>query len=92
MKKLENVRKDHEKRISNLVNLQEGDKIKAELITRNQELVDRAIIATRQLLANKTSWDDIESLIKEATLSGDEVARIIKKLKLNINSITLLLS
>lgn len=92
LKKLENVKKDHEKRIMNLEISQAEDIKKAELISRNQKLVDDVILTVRQAVASQMSWTDIENLIKEATHGGDSVASIIKQLKLNINHITLFLS
>lgn len=56
MKKLENVRKDHEQRLKALEQTQNVDKQKAELITRNQELVDRAILAIQTILANQVNF------------------------------------
>lgn len=53
MKKLENVRKDHSQRLIGLEKLQEEDKQKAELITRNQELVDRTILSVQMLLGQQ---------------------------------------
>lgn len=53
LKKLENVKKDHNQRLQTLEITQEIDKQKAELIMRNQELVDQAILAVRTALANQ---------------------------------------
>lgn len=53
MKKLDNVKKDHDQRLQALEKTQEIDKQKAELITRNQELVDSAILAVQTALANQ---------------------------------------
>lgn len=53
MKKLENVRKDHDQRLQALEKTQEVDKQKAELITRNQALVDSAILAVQTALASQ---------------------------------------
>lgn len=75
----------------NLEKSQIEDTKRAELITRNQRLVDDAIMAIRQAIASQMSWSDIGNLVKEATNCGDPVASIIKHLKLNINHITLLL-
>lgn len=91
LKKLENVRKDHGQRLVSLEKTQEVDKQKAELITRNQELVDNAIFAIQSALANQMSWQDIESLVKEAQAKKDPVASAVKQLKLETNHITLLL-
>lgn len=37
----------------------------------------------------KTSWEDIDELVKEAASKGDPIAQQIKKLKLEINHISL---
>lgn len=111
MKKLENVRKDHDQRLVALEKTQEVDKQKAELITRNLQLVEKAILAIQTALANqvladflldcfftylvfllKISWEDIEEYVKDAALRGDLIATHIKKLKLEINHITLFLT
>ncbi|KAI4467690.1 nuclear export mediator factor nemf [Holotrichia oblita] len=92
VKKLENVKKDHSKRIEDLEKTQLEDKQKAELITRNQELVEKAIFAVQTALANQISWADLTNLVKDATANGDPVAKHIKKLKLETNHISLLLS
>ncbi|XP_057671845.1 ribosome quality control complex subunit NEMF homolog [Diorhabda carinulata] len=89
MKKLENVRKDHDQRLSALEKTQTVDKQKAELITRNQELVERAILAIQTLLANQMSWEDISDMVQEAASKQDPVAKHIKQLKLEINHISL---
>lgn len=56
LKKLENVKKDHSQRLIALEKTQEIDKQKAELITRNQELVDKAILAVQTALATQVSF------------------------------------
>ncbi|XP_076659228.1 nuclear export mediator factor NEMF homolog Clbn isoform X1 [Halictus rubicundus] len=91
LKKLENVRKDHDQRLVSLEKTQEVDKQKAELISRNQTLVDNAILAIQSALANQMAWPDIKVLLKEAENRGDPVASAIKQLKLETNHITLLL-
>ncbi|KAJ8925872.1 hypothetical protein NQ315_009724 [Exocentrus adspersus] len=92
MKKLENVRKDHDQRLEALEKTQNVDKQKAELITRNQELVDKAILAIQTILANQVSWEDISDMVKDAAAKGDPVAKHIKQLKLEINHISLYLT
>lgn len=91
VKKLENVRKDHDQRLITLENTQEIDKRKAELISRNQTLVDNAILAIQSAVANQMAWPDIKILLKEAEIRGDPVASAIKQLKLETNHISLLL-
>lgn len=56
MKKLENIKKDHDVRLSALEKAQETDKQKAELITRNQQLVEDAILAIQSALASQVSY------------------------------------
>ncbi|PRD24469.1 UNVERIFIED_CONTAM: Nemf [Trichonephila clavipes] len=92
LKKLENVKKDHEQRVLKLHESQAEDIKKAQLIETNLELVEKAILIIRSAIANQISWSDIQDLIKEAQLEGDPVAKAIKKLKLDINHFTLLLS
>lgn len=53
LKKLDNVRKDHSQRLVALEKTQETDKQRAELITRNQELVDSAILAIQSAVATQ---------------------------------------
>ncbi|XP_041969362.1 nuclear export mediator factor NEMF homolog isoform X1 [Aricia agestis] len=91
MKKLHNVKKDHEKRITELQSVQLEDRKAAELISRNEELVEQARLAVTTAIANQMSWDDIKLLVKTAQDNNDPIASSIKGLKLNTNHITLLL-
>ncbi|NXF94266.1 NEMF factor, partial [Eubucco bourcierii] len=91
LKKLENVRRDHEHRLEALQQAQEADKIKGELIEMNLEMVDRAIQVVRSALANQIDWTEIGTIVKEAQAHGDPVACAIKELKLQTNHITMLL-
>lgn len=92
LKKLSNVKRDHEKRLDDLNKLQIEDKKRAELITRNQALVENAILAIRSALANQMAWLDIHDLVKAAQTKGDAVATCIKQLKLETNHISLYLT
>jgi len=91
LKKLDNVKKDHEKRLQGLQKDQETDILRGQLIEMNLELVDQAILIVRSAVANQIDWTEIWGLVKEAQLRGDEVASSIKSLKLDANQITLLL-
>ncbi|XP_061468595.1 ribosome quality control complex subunit NEMF [Rhineura floridana] len=91
LKKLENVRKDHEDRLEALHQAQEIDKVKGELVEMNLEIVDRAIQVVRSALANQIDWTEIGTIVKEAQAQGDPVASAIKELKLQTNHITMLL-
>uniref|UniRef100_UPI00398E5961 ribosome quality control complex subunit NEMF n=1 Tax=Pristiophorus japonicus TaxID=55135 RepID=UPI00398E5961 len=91
LKKLDNVRKDHEKRLDALQANQEYDKVKGELIEINLTIVDKAIGVIRSALANQIDWTEIGSIVKEAQEQEDPVACSIKELKLSTNHITMLL-
>ncbi|KAH3859417.1 ribosome quality control complex subunit NEMF-like [Dreissena polymorpha] len=91
LKKLENVKKDHEKRVEGLQKEQEVDKMKGQLIEMNLDMVDRAILIVRSAIANQIDWTEIHNLVKEAQSDGDPVALAIKELKLATNHITMLL-
>lgn len=91
LKKLENIKKDHDNRIGNLKNAQLEDQRKAQYIEMNLELVQNAILTIQSAIANQISWTDIWSLIQEAQKQGDPVAKSIKGLKLDTNHFTMLL-
>lgn len=92
LKKLSNVKRDHEKRLDDLGKWQVFDKHKADLITRNQTVVDNAILAIRSAIANQLPWPEIQTLVKSAQANGDPVASTIKQLKLEKNHISLYLT
>ncbi|XP_033115879.1 nuclear export mediator factor NEMF-like isoform X2 [Anneissia japonica] len=89
LKKLENVKKDHDKRIAQLQSNQDIDKRKAELIEVNLTLVDQAIQIVRSAIANQIDWSEIQNIIHEAQVQGDQVAMAIKSIKLDTNHITM---
>jgi len=92
VKKLENVKKDHETRIEKLQELQYLDRRKGEYIEMNSDLVDNAIRVIVSAIANQIPWEKIKEMIKEATENGDPTASRIKQLKLEMNHIAMLLS
>uniref|UniRef100_A0A182NR80 NFACT RNA-binding domain-containing protein n=1 Tax=Anopheles dirus TaxID=7168 RepID=A0A182NR80_9DIPT len=92
LKKLSNVKTDHAKRIEELTKVQLEDRKKAELITRNQDLVDKALLAVQSALAAQMSWTDIQDLVKAAQANKDPVASCIRQLKLEINHVSLQLT
>ncbi|KAL4613104.1 nuclear export mediator factor NEMF [Arapaima gigas] len=91
LKKLDNVRKDHEQRLEALHMEQEVDKLKGELVEMNLEVVARALQVVQSALANQVDWSEIGLIVKEAQAAGDPVACAIKDLKLQTNHITMLL-
>lgn len=56
MKKLQNVRKDHEKRITELERLQLEDRKAAEMIARNEPLVEQARLAIQTAIAQQVTY------------------------------------
>ena len=92
IKKLENVKKDHETRIKSLQEVQALDRRKAELIEMNSELVNNGIKVINSAIANQIPWDQIKEIIKEATENRDPVASRIKEVKFDVNHIVMLLS
>ncbi|KAF7656630.1 hypothetical protein LDENG_00038720 [Lucifuga dentata] len=91
LKKLENVRRDHEQRLDALHQAQEMDRVKGELVEMNLPVVERALQVVRSALANQVDWTEIGLIVKEAQAAGDPVACAIKELKLQTNHITMLL-
>ncbi|KAL6105398.1 nemf [Pungitius sinensis] len=91
LKKLENVKRDHEQRLEALHQTQEVDRIKGELVEMNLPVVERALQVVRSALANQVDWTEIGIIVKEAQAAGDPVACAIKELKLQTNHITMLL-
>lgn len=91
LKKLENIRTDHEKRIQALEEVQQADVRKAELIEVNLDLVERALCVVRSAIANQIGWTEITELLKEAQEQGDPMACSIRKLKLETNHFEMLL-
>lgn len=91
LKKLDNIKKDHEKRIEQLQKVQDTDINKGRLIEMNLGLVDQAILIVRSALANQIDWAEIQRLVKEAQQQGDPVAQCIKTLKLDTNHISVVL-
>lgn len=91
LKKLDNIRTDHEKRIQALQEVQQADVRKAELIEINLDLVERALCVVRSALANQIGWAEITELLKEAQEQGDPMACAIRRLKLETNHFEMLL-
>uniref|UniRef100_A0A8C9VHU9 Ribosome quality control complex subunit NEMF n=1 Tax=Scleropages formosus TaxID=113540 RepID=A0A8C9VHU9_SCLFO len=92
LKKLDNVKKDHEQRLEALHMEQEVDKLKGELVEMNLPLVERALQVVQSALANQVDWTEIGLIVKEAQAAGDPVACAIKELKLQTNHIAMLLN
>jgi len=92
VKKLENVKKDHENRIKSLQEIQDLDRKKGEFIEMNSDIVNNGIKVVNSAIANQIPWDQIKEIIKEATENGDPVASRIKQIKLEVNHIVMQLT
>ena len=92
LKKLENVKLDHQRRLENLQESQENNKTKGQLIEMNLELVETAIHQVRSAIASQIDWDEIDEFLQEAQDEGDPVASAIKQLKLKTNHIVMYLT
>lgn len=92
LKKLENIKRDHLKRIEELNKRQDENVNKGQLIELNQALVEGALLVVRSYVANQVDWREIQELVCEAAVSGHPAAQAIKDLKLNTNTITLWLA
>lgn len=92
LKKLENVKRDHERRLQDLSCTQKTNELHGHMIELNKDLVDKAILVVRSAVANQIDWKQIKELLAEAQARGDTVALAIKQLKLESNSIILSLS
>jgi len=92
-KKLEAARKDHEKRLGGLQQIQELNVRRAEAIEANLERVEEAIAAVNGLIAQGMDWVEIARLIEMEQDRQNPVAEMIKlPLKLYENTATLLLA
>ncbi|KAJ5815691.1 hypothetical protein N7474_007468 [Penicillium riverlandense] len=91
-RKLESVRKEHEKRIDALKDAQELHIRKADAIQDNVYRVQEAMDAVNGLIAQGMDWGEIARLIEMEQGRGNPVAQSIKlPLKLYENTVTLLL-
>lgn len=92
-RKLENARKDHERRVGSLQQTQELQVRKAHAIEENLPKVEAAINAVNVLIAQGMDWMEMAKLIEMEQEKQNPVAKLIKlPLKLYENTITLLLS
>lgn len=92
LRKLENVKRDHERRLQELSSSQKTSELQGHIIELNKDLVEAAILVVRSAVANQIDWRQIQELLAEAQARGDPVALAIRQLKLESNIITLLLS
>ena len=89
MKRIENVRKDHEFRVTKLREEAERTEQDAKLLEGNSAIVEKALSTVRTASNAGLSQSDIEQLLLEAKLMGDPTAECISKLSIDKGIITL---
>lgn len=70
----------------------ESDKLKAEMITKNREIVELAIKGVRSMLAMQLPWPEVQAMVKQAAAQGDTAAALVKAFKFDVNHIVLQLT
>lgn len=92
-RKLENAKKDHEKRLGGLQQVQELNVRRATAIESNLDRVQEATSAVNSLVAQGMGWPEIARMIEMEQQRRNPVAEMIQlPLKLYENTVTLLLS
>ncbi|CAH8454001.1 unnamed protein product [Heterobilharzia americana] len=84
-RKVENIKKDQERRLMALRSEQELDMQKAYLLEANHQLVDNIIIMLNHALYNQLNWNELKTIIEEAKKHDDPLACHIVELKLQSN-------
>ena len=62
------------------------------MIELNSDIVEKALNILRTAIANQMDWKDIQEIVEEAAENGDPILSRIRKLKLDINHFTMMLS
>ncbi|XP_055332815.1 ribosome quality control complex subunit NEMF-like [Paramacrobiotus metropolitanus] len=91
LKKLENVQRDHERRLDALRQTQEKEALQARLIEEHVELVDKIIVYMRTIMAAELSWPDVAELLERRRERGDEIAERVVKADIARNTVTIVL-
>lgn len=92
-KRIEQARKEHEKRIAGLEQVQELNVRKAQAIEANLDRLEEATAAVNGLIAQGMDWLEIDRLIEMEQTRHNPVAEMIKlPLKLQENTATVLLA
>eukprot|EP01079_Euglenida_sp_SAG-EU17-18_P002970 gene2970-581_t len=92
LSRIDKVRLDHEKRISELRHAQVTNERVAKLIHANIEEIDNAIQVVLSAVGAGTAWGDIWAAILEQQKRGNPIANAIHSLQLDHSQITMLLS
>ncbi|KAF8930285.1 hypothetical protein BGZ58_008346 [Dissophora ornata] len=90
-KKLDSVRTEHFGRVRGLEEAQQMNVMRAELIEANLEMCDQAIMIIRNAVATGMDWKDLADLVDEEKRHGNPIALMIDSLKLESNSVCVIL-
>ncbi|AMD22323.1 HGL017Wp [Eremothecium sinecaudum] len=91
-KKLEKAKIENNKKIQQLVDMQQSNEKKGYAIIANADIVEEAKLSVQGLVDQQMDWVAMEKLIKNEQLRGNKVAQLIQlPLKLKENKIQLLL-
>ena len=88
VKKADKVKKDQERRAADLLREEAREETRATLIEYNLEKVDAVIAAVNALLRSGQSWDEIERIVDDERRAGNPVARLVRKLDLAHDAVT----
>jgi len=89
LKKLDRAKKQHKLRIEELTRTGDQATSLAKVITANIFHVNAAIKGTKGLIMEGLDWEEIGARIREQTLLGNPIARLVTNLNLSNNEITL---
>ncbi|KAJ3011770.1 UNVERIFIED_CONTAM: hypothetical protein HDU68_001531, partial [Siphonaria sp. JEL0065] len=90
-KKLASVSQNHTAQVTRLQTATQSSQRNAACIEANLETVDAVIMTVRQFMASGMDWIELWELVKEEKRTGNYVAGVIEKLKLETGEVTVLL-
>eukprot|EP00756_Hemistasia_phaeocysticola_P060716 Hpha_TRINITY_DN4268_c0_g1::TRINITY_DN4268_c0_g1_i1::g.186598::m.186598 len=90
--KLDKAKRDHQRRLDELLHQQESSEGRARLIIENADLVEQALAIVRGAVAQGVSWAELGRLIREQKRAGHPIATMIHQLHLDRNRVALLLT
>ena len=88
--KVSKSEKQHQAQMAKLERNVGQREAEARAVEENLHLVDGAIQVVNSLLAQGMDWDDLDEVVAQERANGNQVASVIKALKLEANSLTLI--
>ena len=92
MARVDRIRADQGRRLLELEAEQQASELKASLIERNVELVDRALAMLNAMLASQVDWGELWREVKRQQRLGHPIAEHIHSLNLEQNEFKILLA